>query len=227
VRRSQRPRGRKARAARRAGSEARGLRQGDVEARLHGLAKVQLSRTPSAPGANARHTDAHTHTHTQHGHLLLGTLTRHALCTIFAPRPHHRFPCVHRWKHNGRFGANVQIGTTGDVARTCRSGGRADRVGARIGGAQVRWAHRSGVRECSHVGRHAGARLQDGRCAGRSVRRTVGAQDGRCAGQLVQGSRSHIGMLCVRGISLGLGWDPGLGWDWVGCYLCTCPCPHL
>ena len=191
MRRSQRPRGRKARAARRAGSEARGLRQGDGgEA---GLAKVQLSRTPSAPGANARHTDAHTHTHTQHGHLLLGTLTRHALCTIFAPRPHHRFPCVHRWKHNGRFGANVQIGTTGDAARTCRSGGRADRVGARIGGAQVRWAHRSGVRECSHVGRHAGARLQDGRCAGRSVagrsvRRTIGLGE----------SLPHIGMLCVR-----------------------------
>ena len=61
----------------------------------------------------------------------------------------------------------------------------ADRVGTQIawargsGGAQVRWGHRSGARACLHVGRHVGARLRDGRCAGWSVRRTVGAQDGR------------------------------------------------
>ena len=191
MRRSQRP----SWAERRGQQDERAARRGGsgkaMEARLvlrkynYHVRRAHLVRMPATP--------MHTHTHTQHGHLLLGTLTHHALCTSFAPRPHHRFPCVHRWKHNGRFGANVQIGTTGDAARTCRSGGRADRVGARIGGAQVRWAHRSGVCVCSHVGRHAGARLQDGRCAGRSVagrsvRRTIGLGE----------SLPHIGMLCVR-----------------------------
>jgi hypothetical protein len=181
VRRSQRPRGRKARAARRAGSEARGLRQGDGgEA---GLAKVQLSRTPSAPGANARHTDAHTHTHT---HSTAISCSARSPATHSAPSLRHGLTTA--------FPACTGGNTTGDSARMCRSEQRvmwherADRVGAQIAWARGSEARRFGGRTgraCVSVRMWVGMRApvcrtvgaQDGRCAGRSVRRTVGAQD--------------------------------------------------
>ena len=176
MRRSQRPRGRKARAARRAGSEARGLRQGDGgEA---GLAKVQLSRTPSAPGANARHTDAHTHTHT---HSTAISCSARSPTTHSAPALRHGLTTA--------FPACTGGNTTGDSARTCRSEQRvmrherADRVGAQIAWARGSEARRFGGRTgracvCVRMCGSACGRPSAGRSVRRTVgRRTVGAQD--------------------------------------------------
>ena len=90
---------------------------------------------------------------------------------------------------------HAQVETTSDSARTCRSKQRAirreraDRVGAQIvwargSGARMLGGHTGRARKCvfgcgSACGRRTARALQDGRCPGRSVSRTISAQDGR------------------------------------------------
>ena len=88
---------------------------------------------------------------------------------------------------------HAQVETTDDSARTCRSCGRTDRVGARIGRTHVGWAHRSGAQVC--VWMWVGMREENGSCvAGRSVPRTVGEQDDQCAGRSIMGVAPTLGM---------------------------------
>ena len=175
-----RGRGERREAKEASGGQAR-TQRGGSEATVRRAHQVRIPATPM-----------HTHTH--------AAISRSA-----------RSPAAHSapaWRHahgltiafsacsggnNERFGENVQIETTGDSARTCRSCGRTDRVGARIGRTHVGWAHRSGAQVC--VWMWVGMREENGSCAaGRSVPRTVGEQDDQCAGRSIMGVAPTLGM---------------------------------